>query len=131
MASFMKNSELHQLREQIRIKYGNMPFLQWGELKSLNEYPEYIYKEIGREVNIVIRYIEDLDVVFSETEEFTEWHKTDTLIYLNNLFSSSIDPIPTQLIKDTYYLVSTLTEIKAWYKRLNSNLDTLLENVKK
>lgn len=131
MANFMKNSELHEFREQLRIKYGNKSFIQWGELKSLNEYPDFIYKEIGRELNIVIRYIEDLDVIFTETDELTEIEVIYTINYLKSLFSWTLNPIPDQMIKDTYYLVSKLTELKSWYKRLNSNLDHHLENLKK
>jgi len=53
----------------------------------LNEYPDFIYKEIGRELNIVIRYIEDLDVIFTETDELTEIEVIYTINYLKSLFS--------------------------------------------
>lgn len=131
MASFMKNSDLHRMREQIRIKYANAEYIQWGKMVRLNEYPEYIYKEIGREVNIVIRYIEDIDVMFSESNEFTDIEILYTLNYLRALFSGTMNPTPDEMIKNTYYLTSKLSELKSWYQRLNSNLDTLLEDNKK
>ena len=131
MANFMKNSELNKFRENLRIKYGNKSFIQWGKMKSLNEYPEFIYKEIGRELNIVIRYLEDLDAIFTETDELTDVEVIYTVNYLNSLFWWNMNPMPDEMIKDTYYLVSKLTELRAWYKRLNSNLDHHLENLKK
>ena len=117
----MKNSWLEKIITKLKIVYWNQAYESSGKMVYANIFSPEIYKEIWRELNILVRYIEDMDAIFL-AGEIPEKLQSVVVDNLNKIINETKEDVKFDIRIPEGFIKSKMVEFKGWYTSLNDKL---------